>query len=102
MVEADYGLSLEHLAGQIAEVTRLRSGSVRNECATIILASGSPAVASLQQATRNQPAAVGTLAIGELARSTPDGYTIGQISESTQHRLYSVRIRLERKMAGTA
>jgi tripartite-type tricarboxylate transporter receptor subunit TctC len=31
----------------------------------------------------NQPAAVGTLAIQDLARATPDGYTIGQISEST-------------------
>lgn len=32
----------------------------------------------------NQPAAVGTLAIADLARATPDGYTIGQISTSTQ------------------
>jgi tripartite-type tricarboxylate transporter receptor subunit TctC len=32
----------------------------------------------------NQPAAVGTLAIADLARAAPDGYTIGQISESTQ------------------
>jgi tripartite-type tricarboxylate transporter receptor subunit TctC len=32
----------------------------------------------------NQPAAVGTVAIADLARATPDGYTIGQISESTQ------------------
>ena len=39
---------------------------------------------SQQLVIANQPAAVGTLAIGELARSTPDGYTIGQISESTQ------------------
>jgi tripartite-type tricarboxylate transporter receptor subunit TctC len=31
----------------------------------------------------NQPAAVGTLAMQDLARATPDGYTIGQISEST-------------------
>ena len=31
----------------------------------------------------NQPAAVGTLAIADLARATPDGYTIGQISTST-------------------
>ena len=31
----------------------------------------------------NQPAAVGTLATQDLARATPDGYTIGQISEST-------------------
>lgn len=31
----------------------------------------------------NQPAAVGTLAIADLARAVPDGYTIGQISEST-------------------
>jgi tripartite-type tricarboxylate transporter receptor subunit TctC len=32
----------------------------------------------------NQPAAVGTLAMQDLARATPDGYTIGQISASTQ------------------
>jgi tripartite-type tricarboxylate transporter receptor subunit TctC len=32
----------------------------------------------------NQPAAVGTLAVQDLARATPDGYTIGQISTSTQ------------------
>jgi tripartite-type tricarboxylate transporter receptor subunit TctC len=32
----------------------------------------------------NQPAAGGTLAIGELSRATPDGYMIGQISESTR------------------
>jgi len=32
----------------------------------------------------NQPAAVGTLAMQDLARATPDGYTIGQISTSTQ------------------
>jgi tripartite-type tricarboxylate transporter receptor subunit TctC len=31
----------------------------------------------------NQPAAVGTLAMQDLARATPDGYTIGQISAST-------------------
>ncbi len=31
----------------------------------------------------NQPAAVGTLAIADLARAAPDGYTIGQISTST-------------------
>jgi tripartite-type tricarboxylate transporter receptor subunit TctC len=31
----------------------------------------------------NQPAAVGTLAIADLARATPDGYTIGEISTST-------------------
>jgi tripartite-type tricarboxylate transporter receptor subunit TctC len=31
----------------------------------------------------NQPAAVGTLAIQDLVRATPDGYTIGQISAST-------------------
>ena len=31
----------------------------------------------------NQPAAVGTLAIADLARATPDGYTVGQISTST-------------------
>jgi tripartite-type tricarboxylate transporter receptor subunit TctC len=32
----------------------------------------------------NQPAATGTLAVQDLVRATPDGYTIGQISESTQ------------------
>ena len=32
----------------------------------------------------NQPAAVGTLAMQDLARAIPDGYTIGQISVSTQ------------------
>ena len=32
----------------------------------------------------NQPAAVGTLAMQDLARATPDGYTVGQISASTQ------------------
>jgi tripartite-type tricarboxylate transporter receptor subunit TctC len=32
----------------------------------------------------NQPAAVGAVAMADLARATPDGYTIGQISESTQ------------------
>jgi len=32
----------------------------------------------------NQPAAVGTLAMQDLARAIPDGYTIGQISTSTQ------------------
>lgn len=32
----------------------------------------------------NQPAVVGTLAVQDLARATPDGYTIGQISTSTQ------------------
>ncbi len=32
----------------------------------------------------NQPAAGGTLGIQDLARATPDGYTIGQISASTQ------------------
>ena len=32
----------------------------------------------------NQPAAVGTLAVQDLARAIPDGYTIGQISTSTQ------------------
>jgi tripartite-type tricarboxylate transporter receptor subunit TctC len=32
----------------------------------------------------NQPAAVGTLAMADLARAAPDGYTIGQISETTQ------------------
>jgi len=32
----------------------------------------------------NQPAAVGTLAVQDLARATPDGYTIGQITTSTQ------------------
>ena len=32
----------------------------------------------------NQPAAVGTLAMQDLARATPDGYTIGQISATTQ------------------
>src|SRR5271170_6208905 len=37
-----------------------------------------------QFAIVNQPAAVGTLAIQDLARATPDGYTIGQISTSTQ------------------
>ena len=39
----------------------------------------------------NQPAAVGTLAVQDLARATPDGYTIGQISESTNviARLYN-------------
>ena len=31
----------------------------------------------------NQPAAVGTLAIADLARAAPDGYTVGQISTST-------------------
>jgi len=31
----------------------------------------------------NQPAAVGTLAMQDLARAIPDGYTIGQISTST-------------------
>jgi tripartite-type tricarboxylate transporter receptor subunit TctC len=31
----------------------------------------------------NQPAAVGTLAIADLARAAPDGYTIGQISTTT-------------------
>ncbi len=31
----------------------------------------------------NQPAAVGTLAIADLGRSAPDGYTIGQISTTT-------------------
>jgi len=31
----------------------------------------------------NQPAAVGTLAIADLARSAPDGYTVGEISTST-------------------
>ena len=31
----------------------------------------------------NQPAAVGTLAMQDLARATPDGYTIGQISATT-------------------
>src|SRR5215472_12579758 len=31
----------------------------------------------------NQPAAVGTLAMQDLARAAPDGYTIGQISTST-------------------
>jgi tripartite-type tricarboxylate transporter receptor subunit TctC len=31
----------------------------------------------------NQPAAVGTLAIADLARAPPDGYTVGQISTST-------------------
>ena len=37
-----------------------------------------------QFAIVNQPAAVGTLAIQDLARAIPDGYTIGQISASTQ------------------
>ena len=37
-----------------------------------------------QFAIVNQPAATGTLAIQDLVRATPDGYTIGQISESTQ------------------
>jgi len=37
-----------------------------------------------QFAIVNQPAAVGTLAIQDLARAIPDGYTIGQISTSTQ------------------
>ena len=32
----------------------------------------------------NQPAAVGTLAMQDLARAPPDGYTVGQISASTQ------------------
>src|SRR6516165_259561 len=32
----------------------------------------------------NQPAATGTLAVQDLVRATPDGYTIGEISESTQ------------------
>jgi tripartite-type tricarboxylate transporter receptor subunit TctC len=32
----------------------------------------------------NQPAAVGTLAMQDLVRAIPDGYTIGQISVSTQ------------------
>ena len=32
----------------------------------------------------NQPAAVGTLAMQDLARAIPDGYTIGQISVTTQ------------------
>ena len=32
----------------------------------------------------NQPAAVGTLAMQDLARAIPDGYTIGQISATTQ------------------
>lgn len=32
----------------------------------------------------NQPVAVGTLAMQDLARGVPDGYTLGQISESTQ------------------
>lgn len=32
----------------------------------------------------NQPAVVGTLAVQDLARAAPDGYTIGQISTSTQ------------------
>ena len=32
----------------------------------------------------NQPTATGTLAVQDLVRTTPDGYTIGQISESTQ------------------
>jgi tripartite-type tricarboxylate transporter receptor subunit TctC len=36
-----------------------------------------------QFAIVNQPAAVGTLAMQDLARATPDGYTIGQISTST-------------------
>jgi len=31
----------------------------------------------------NQPGAVGTLAIADLARAAPDGYTIGQISTTT-------------------
>jgi tripartite-type tricarboxylate transporter receptor subunit TctC len=31
----------------------------------------------------NQPSAVGTLAVQDLARAPPDGYTIGQISETT-------------------
>ena len=31
----------------------------------------------------NQPAAVGTLAIADLARAVPDGYTVGQISTTT-------------------
>jgi tripartite-type tricarboxylate transporter receptor subunit TctC len=37
-----------------------------------------------QFAIVNQPAAVGTLAMQDLARAIPDGYTIGQISASTQ------------------
>jgi tripartite-type tricarboxylate transporter receptor subunit TctC len=37
-----------------------------------------------QFAIVNQPAAVGTLAMQDLARALPDGYTIGQISASTQ------------------
>src|SRR3984957_6335875 len=37
-----------------------------------------------QFAIVNQPAAVGTLAMQDLARAAPDGYTIGQISASTQ------------------
>jgi tripartite-type tricarboxylate transporter receptor subunit TctC len=31
----------------------------------------------------NQPAAVGTLAVADLARAAPDGYTVGEISTST-------------------
>jgi tripartite-type tricarboxylate transporter receptor subunit TctC len=37
-----------------------------------------------QFAIVNQPAAVGTLAMQDLARAVPDGYTIGQVSASTQ------------------
>jgi tripartite-type tricarboxylate transporter receptor subunit TctC len=36
-----------------------------------------------QLAIVNQPAAVGTLAMQDLARAAPDGYTVGQISTST-------------------